>query len=73
MRYRDLLRKTASDLKHCIKSDAPEWLVGYARVSMAKANHYHSRRRGLTCPLRARAMSELLQLGDMLRYWKRWA
>ena len=73
MRYRDLLRKTVADLKTCIKAGAPEWLVGYAKASMAKADYYHGRRRGRTCPLRARAMNELLQLGDMLRYWKRWA
>ena len=73
MRYRDLLRKTAADLKTCIKADAPEWLVGYAKASMAKAAHYHGARRNIACPLRARAMNELLQLGEMLRYWKRWA
>jgi len=70
MRYRELMRKTAIELKACIKAGAPEWLVGYAEASMAKADHYHGRRRSRACPLRARAMSELLQLGDMLRYWK---
>lgn len=73
MRYRDLSRKTASELKACVKAGAPEWLVGYAKASMAKAGHYHAGRRSITCPLRTRAMNELLQLGDVLRYWKRWA
>lgn len=73
MRYRELSRKTASDLKACIKAGAPDWLAGYAKASMAKAHQYHGARRSITCPLRARAMNELLQLGDILRYWKRWA
>ena len=73
MRYRYLTRKTAGDLKACIKAGLPDWMAGYAKASMAKADHYHAARRSITCPLRARAMNELLQLGDMLRYWKRWA
>ncbi len=73
MRYRDLARKTTCDLKACIKAGAPDWLAGYARASMTKADYFHARRRNSTCPLRARAMNELLQLGDVLRYWKRWA
>ena len=73
MRYRDLFRRTASDLKACIKSGAPQWLIGYAKASMTKADYYHARRRNSTCPLRARAMNELLQLGDVLRHWRRWA
>lgn len=73
MRYRDLSRETLSDLKSCIKAGAPEWLVGYAKASMAKADYFHSRRLSATCSARTRAMNELLQLGDMLRYWKRWA
>ena len=73
MRYRDLTRKTAIELKACIKAGAPEWLAGYANASMAKADYYHGRRLNSTCPLRTRAMNELLQLGDVLRHWKRWA
>lgn len=73
MRYRDLTRKTAIELKGCIKAGAPEWLAGYAKASMTKADYYHGRRLNSTCPLRTRAMNELLQLGDVLRYWKRWA
>lgn len=73
MRYRDLVRKTANELKACTKAGAPEWLVGYAKASMAKADYFHSRRRSATCPARTRAMNELLQLGDVLRYWERWA
>ena len=73
MRYRDLLRKTTSDLKACIKAGAPEWLVGYAKASVAKAGYFHAGRRTGACALRMRAMNELLQLGDMLRYWKRCA
>ena len=72
MRYRDLSRKTANELKACIEAGAPEWLAGYAKASMAKADHYHGVRRSITCPLRTRAMNELLQLGDVLRYWRRW-
>lgn len=71
MRYRDLTRKTAIELKACIKAGAPEWLAGYAKASMAKADYHHARRRSRTCLERAKAMSELLQLGDMLRYWRR--
>ena len=70
MRYRDLTRKTEIELKACIKAGAPEWLAGYAKASMAKADYHHARRRSRTCPERVKAMSELLQLGDMLRYWK---
>lgn len=73
MRYRELVGKTASELKACIKAGAPEWLVGYAKASMAKADYFHSRRRNAACPARSRAMNELLQLGDMLRYWRRCA
>lgn len=73
MRYRDLLRKTTHDLRDCIKAGAPEWVAGYAKASMTKADYYHGRRRSRTCPLRARAMNELLQLGDVLLYWKWWA
>lgn len=73
MRYRDLVGKTASELKTCTKAGAPEWLVGYAKASMDKADYFHSRRRSATCPARTRAMNELLQLGDVLRYWQRWA
>lgn len=72
MRYRDLSRQTSSDLKVCIKAGAPEWLAGYAKASMAKADYYHGKRRSIACPLRSRAMNELLQLGDLLRHWKRW-
>ncbi len=71
MRYRDLLRKTTSDLKACIKAGAPDWLVGYAKASVDKANYFHERRLYAACPLRMRAINELLQLGDMLRHWKR--
>ena len=70
MRYRDLLRKTKNDLKACVEVGAPEWLVSYAKASMAKASYFHAGRRTGACALRMRAMNELLQLGDMLRYWK---
>ncbi|OEC58396.1 hypothetical protein [Pseudomonas sp. AP42] len=73
MRYRELVRKTTSDLSACVKAGVPEWLAGYAKASMAKADYYHARRRSRTCPLRARAMNELLQLSDVLRHWRRWA
>lgn len=71
MRYRDLLRKTASDLKDCAKSGAPEWLVGYAEASMDKANYHHARRRSAACAARSNAVNELLHLSDVLRYWMR--
>lgn len=72
MRYRDLVRITRRELKVCVKRDAPEWLKGYAKESMAKADFFHVRRRCGSCSARGRAMNELLQLGDMLRYWQRY-
>ena len=72
MRYRDLVRITRRELKVCVKRDAPEWLKGYAKESMAKADFLHARRRSRSCSAQVRAMNELLQLGDMLRYWQRY-
>ena len=69
MRYRELTRKVLRDLKVCIKAGAPEWLVGYAKASMAKADYFHSRRRSVTCSSRSLAMGELLRLGDVLRHY----
>lgn len=73
MRYRDLVRITRRELKSCAKREAPEWLKGYAKESMAKADFFHVRRRSSSCAVRSRAMNELLQLGDMLRYWRQWS
>ena len=73
MRYRDLVRRTKRELKVCMKRGAPDWLSGYANESMAKADYFHVRRLSQSCSVRSRAMNELLQLGDMLRYWRRWS
>ena len=73
MRYRNLVRKTKRELKACMRRGAPEWLSGYAKESMAKADYFHARRLSQSCSVRSRAMNELLQIGDLLRYWQRWS
>jgi hypothetical protein len=70
MRYRDLLRQLKRQLASCEKSGAPDWLVSYAKHSIAKANYFYERRRGHSCSARAKAVNQLLQLGDVLRHWK---
>ena len=69
--YRDLVRHSQRQVKASVKASAPEWLIGYAESSIRKANFFHARRRSLTCPLRSRAVNELLQLDDVLSHYLR--